>query len=64
MVDSHTDITGLLVSLSKRGRTSGYPWKEARSDGDAVMSDFATTISDVGVASRRIVEKHSKTRVP
>ena len=64
MVDSYTDITDLLASLAKRGRTSRYPWKEAGSDGDAVMSDFATTISDLGVASRRVVEKHSKTRVP
>ena len=64
MVDSYMDITDLLVTLAKRGRTSRYPWREARSDGDAVMSDFATTISDLGVASKRIVEKHSKTRVP
>ena len=64
MVDSYTDVTDLLVSLAKRGRTSRYPLQERRSDGDAVMSDLATTISDLGVASRRIVEKHSKTRVP
>lgn len=28
------------------------------------MSDFATTISDLGVASKQIVEKHSKTEYP
>ncbi|MXW16253.1 MAG: hypothetical protein F4X60_05190 [Gemmatimonadetes bacterium] len=64
MVDSYTDITDLLMSLAKRGRTPRYPWQGGRSDGDAVMSDFATTISDLGVASSRIVEKQSKTRVP
>ena len=64
MVDSYMDITDLLVSLAKRGNTSRYPWQNRRSDGDAVMSDFATTISDLGVTSKRIVEKHSKTRAP
>ena len=64
MVASYTDVTDLLVSLAKRDRTSRYPLQEGRSDGDASMSELATTISDLGVASRRIVEKHSKTRVP
>ena len=64
MVDSYTDTTMLWMSFVRRRHTPRYPRNEPRSDGDVVVSDLATTISDLGIASNRVVEEHSKSRVP
>ena len=62
VVDTHTEMTEFLLSVAKRGANPRYPQRRDRSDAEAVMSDLATTISDLGTASARVVEKHSAER--
>ena len=55
-------MTEVLLSVAKRGANPRYPGRRDRSDAEAVMSDLAATISDLGTASTRVVEKHSPER--
>ena len=54
MVDAHTAMTGFLLSLATRGAKPRYPRRQ-ESDGEVVMSDLAEAVSDLGVASARVV---------
>ena len=58
MVETHTEMTELLVSLATRGADRRY-LRRHRSDGEIVMSDLGTTISDLGTASARVIERQS-----
>lgn len=64
VVETHTEMTEFLLSMVKRGANPRYPRQQDQSDGDVVISDFATTISDLRRASSRVIEKHSVTRGP
>ena len=59
MVETHTEMTAFLVSLATRGADRRSLRRHYRSDGEVVMSDLATTISDLGTASARVIERQS-----
>ena len=61
IVETHTEMTEFLLSVVKRGANPRYPGRD-RSDAEAVMSDLAATISDLGAALTRVVEEHSAER--
>ena len=56
------EVTEFLVSVVTRGATPRYPRQQDRSDGDVVMSDFATTLSDLGTAANRVIDRQSDER--
>lgn len=62
MVEVHTEMTEFLVSAVTRVATPRYRRQRGRSDGDVVMSDFATTISDLATAANRVIESKSDER--
>jgi len=57
MVDTHTEMTAFLLSLATRGADRRRLRPHHRSDGEAVMSDLATTISDLSTASARVIKR-------
>ena len=59
MVETHTEMTAFLLSLATRGADPRSLRRHHRSDGEVVMSDLATTISDLGTASARVIERQS-----
>lgn len=59
MVDTHTEMTAFLLSLTTRGADRRRLRHHHRSDGEVVMSDLATTISDLGIASARVIKRQS-----
>ena len=38
--------------------------QQKRTDHEAVMGDFATTVSDLGVATRKVMERHAASEAP
>lgn len=64
ILETHTEMSGFLLSVARRGANPRYLRRGDRSDGEAVMSDLAATISDLGTASTRVVKKHSAARGP
>ena len=64
IVETHTEMTEFLLSVAKRGAYPRYRRRRDRSDAEAVMSDLATTIADLGTASARMIRKQSATRDP
>lgn len=62
LVETHTEMTEFLLSVAKRGANPRYPRRGDRSDGEVVMSDLDTTVSDLGTATARIIKKQSATR--
>ena len=62
IVETHTEMTEFLLSVAKRGANPRYPQRGDRSDGEVVMSDLATTVSDLRTATARIMKKQSATR--
>lgn len=64
IVETHTEMTEFLLSVAKRGANPRYPQRGDHSDGEVVMSDLATTVSDLGTATARIIKKQSATRGP
>ena len=64
IVETHTEMTEFLLSVAKRGANPRYPRQGDHFDGDVVMSDLATTVSDLGTATARIIKKQSTTRTP
>lgn len=64
IVETHTEMTEFLLSVAKRGAKPRYPRRGDHSDGEVVMSDLATTVSDLGTATARIIKKGSATRGP
>ena len=59
IVEAHTEMTEFLLSVAKRGAYPRYRRRRDRSDAEVVMSDLATTISDLGTASARVIKKQS-----
>ena len=59
MFDMHFDMTMSLVSMGRRGASPRYLQQTDRSDGEIVMSDLATTLSDLGTATARVIEERS-----
>ncbi len=57
MVDTHTEMTAFLLSLATRGADRRRLRPHHRSDGEVVMSDLATTISDLSTASARVIKR-------
>lgn len=55
MVGAHTEMTGFLLSLVTRGAKPRYPRQQDQSDGEVVMSDLAAAVSDLGIASARVI---------
>lgn len=64
MFDMHSEMTMFLVSVARRGARPLYPRQPDRSDGEVVMSDLATTLSDLGTATARVMEERSAARGP
>ena len=64
MVEVHTEMTTLLVAIAKRRTNVRYPRQQNRSDGEVVMSDLAATISDLSIASSRVIERQPAKRAP
>ena len=62
MVEVHTEMTEFLVSAVTRAATPRHRRQRDRSDGHVVMSDFATTISDLATAANRVIESKSDER--
>lgn len=62
IVETHTEMTEFLLSVAKRGAYPRYLRGRDRSDTEVVMSDLATTISDLGTASARMMKNQSATR--
>ena len=58
MIEIQKEMTESLLSLATRGADRRLP-RRHRSDGEVVMSDLGTTISDLGTASARIIERQS-----
>lgn len=59
MVDTHAEMTAFLLSLATRGADRRRLRRHRRSDAEVVMSDLATTISDLGTASARVIKRQS-----
>ena len=57
-------MTDFLLSVAKRGANPRYPRQQDQTDGEVVMSDLATTLSDLGAASARVIRKHSAEQAP
>ena len=38
--------------------------RQKRTDYEAVIGDFATTVSDLGVATRKVMERHAASEAP
>ena len=64
IVETHTEMTEFLLSVAKRGANPRYPQQQDHTDGEVVMSDLATTVSDLGTASARVIRKQSARRAP
>lgn len=64
IVETQTEMTEFLLSVAKRGAKPRYARQRDRSDGEVVMSDLATTISDLGAASAGMIKKQSAERDP
>ena len=64
MFDVHGDMMMFLVSVARRGANPRYPQQPDRSDGEIVMSDLATTLSDLGTATAQVMEERSAARGP
>lgn len=59
---SPTEMTGVLLSVAKRGAYPRCLRRRDRSDAGVVMSYLATTFSGLGTVSTRFVKKHPATR--
>ena len=59
MVDTHTEMTAFLLSLATRGADRRRLRRHHHSDAEVVMSDLATTVSDLGTASARVIKRQS-----